>query len=107
MATLPLFRGTYVPLILQTEVAECGLACLAMVATSLGYRTDLSTLRGRFPVSLNGTSMLTLAEYAEKLHLSSRVVNLSLAELQQLQTPAILHWGLNHFVVLLKATQKK
>lgn len=107
MATLPLFRGGYVPLILQTEVAECGLACLAMVATSLGFRTDLSTLRGRFPISLNGTSMLALAGYAERLHLSSRVVTLTLAELQQLQTPAILHWGLNHFVVLIKASKTK
>ena len=34
-----------VPLILQTESAECGLACLAMVASAQGLRTDLPTLR--------------------------------------------------------------
>ncbi|MFB9241479.1 peptidase domain-containing ABC transporter [Massilia antarctica] len=101
------FRGGHLPLILQTEVAECGLSCLAMVASYLGLRTDLATLRGRFAVSLNGTSMLTLTEYADRLRLSSRALSLSLDELRDLKTPAILHWGLNHFVVLRRATAKK
>ncbi|ATQ77712.1 hypothetical protein CR152_26790 [Massilia violaceinigra] len=66
----PLFPSTRLPPILQTEAVECGLACLALAASCLGYRTDLSTLRGRFPISLNGTSMVNLAEYARRLHLS-------------------------------------
>jgi ATP-binding cassette subfamily B protein RaxB len=33
------------PVILQTEGAECGLACLAMVASFHGHRTDLASLR--------------------------------------------------------------
>ena len=36
------------PMILQTEAAECTLACLAMVSAAHGYRTDLPTLRQRF-----------------------------------------------------------
>ena len=32
--------GRKLPLVLQTEAAECGLACLAMVASYHGYRTD-------------------------------------------------------------------
>ena len=35
------------PMLLQTEAAECGLACLAMVAASHGLVTDLPTLRQR------------------------------------------------------------
>lgn len=100
------FRGGHLPVILQTEVAECGLSCLAMVASYLGLRTDLATLRGRFAVSLNGTSMLILTEYADRLRLSSRALSLTLDELRDLKTPAILHWGLNHFVVLRRATAK-
>ena len=45
------------PLIRQTEAAECGLACLAMVASFYGHRIDLNTLRRRFPVSLNGVNL--------------------------------------------------
>ena len=40
------FRGRRrLPSILQTEAAECGLACLAMVASYHGHRIDLNTLR--------------------------------------------------------------
>lgn len=95
------------PLILQTEVAECGLACLAMIASHHGLRTDLATLRGRFSVSINGTSLATLTDYADRLKLSTRGVSLELDELRELKTPAILHWGLNHFVVLRSATAKE
>jgi ATP-binding cassette subfamily B protein RaxB len=102
----PLGGGGRLPLILQTEVAECGLACLTMVAGYLGFRSDLPTMRGRFSVSLNGTSLQTLMDFADRLKLSSRGVNLTLEELPELQTPAILHWGLNHFVVLRRADTK-
>lgn len=94
------------PLILQTEVAECGLACLAMVACHHGFRTDLSTLRARFPGSLRGTSFDTLDQCAAQLKLSSIAYTLSLEELRELKTPAILHWNLNHFVVLCEANHK-
>ena len=33
--------STRLPVILQTESAECGLACLAMIAHYHGYLTDL------------------------------------------------------------------
>jgi len=40
------------PALLQTEATECGVACMAMVASYHGYRTDVASLRRRFPVSL-------------------------------------------------------
>ena len=48
------------PVILQTEATECGLACLAMVASFHGHRIDLNTLRRRHPVSLNGVTLRAL-----------------------------------------------
>lgn len=94
------------PVILQTQAGECGLACLAMVASHLGLRTDLATLRGRFSISINGTSLGVLSDYADRLKLSPRGVRLELEELRDLKTPAILHFGLNHFVVLSSATEE-
>ena len=50
--------GSRTPMLLQTEEAECGLACLAMVAAHHGLKTDLPTLRKRFSVSLKGATMM-------------------------------------------------
>jgi len=90
-----------VPLILQTEAAECGLACLAMVASAHGHRTDLATLRKRFSLSAKGVTLADLVRMAESLDLQPRALRADLEDLSQLQTPCILHWDLNHFVVLV------
>jgi ATP-binding cassette subfamily B protein RaxB len=89
-------------LIRQTEATECGLACLAMIADHYGYRTDLASLRRRFPVSLKGMSMDHLVRHASALGLAARPVRLELDDLDQLTCPCILHWNLQHFVVLEK-----
>ncbi len=86
---------------LQTEAAECGLACLAMVASAHGFVTDLAAMRLRFSLSLKGVNMADLVRMADTLHLQSRALRAELDELAQLQTPCILHWDLNHFVVLI------
>ena len=90
-----------VPLILQTEAAECGLACLAMVAGAHGLATDLPTLRQRFSLSLKGVTLADLVRMADVLQFNSRALRAELDELDQLQLPCILHWDLNHFVVLV------
>lgn len=92
--------GRRVPLILQTEAAECGLACLAMVASRHGLRTDLPTLRKRFSLSLKGVTMIDLVRMASQLQLSPRPLRAEMEHLPQLQLPCVLHWDLNHFVVL-------
>ncbi len=90
-----------VPVVLQTEAAECGLACLAMVASALGHRTDLPTLRRRFSLSAKGVTLADLVRMAEQMQLNSRALRAELEDLPQLRTPCILHWDLNHFVVLV------
>ena len=95
------------PMILQTEAAECGLACLAMVLGRHGTITDLATLRGRHAVSMKGMTLSTLARIAESEHLGTRAVRLELDELSKLRLPAILHWDLNHFVVLREVSGGK
>ena len=96
-----------VPLILQSEAAECGLACLAMVAGAHGLDTDLLTLRRRFEISSRGATLARLMEIAESCGFANRALRLELDELPQLQTPCILHWDLNHFVVLTRADAQR
>ena len=92
--------GRPLPVILQTEAAECGLACLAMVLNHHGAATDLGALRTRHAISLTGVTLSTLTEIAQREQLGTRGLRLELDELPQLRLPAILHWDLNHFVVL-------
>src|SRR3954453_6257259 len=94
------------PLVIQAEAAECGLACLAMVASYHGHRIDLGTLRRRHPVSLKGVTLRGLIQVANQLHLACRPLRFELDHLRQLRLPAIVHWDLNHFVVV-KAVKHK
>ncbi len=86
----------------QSEAAECGLVCVAIASTLLGAEVALATLRRRHPVSVRGLSLIELAQIAASLNLSARPLRVELSELDQLTAPAILHWGLSHFVVFEK-----
>lgn len=96
-----------VPVILQTESSECGLACLAMIASYYGYESDLLTFRQRHTISQKGATLTTLVKIANKLHLTTRPLKLELEELNKLRLPCILHWDLNHFVVLKNVSSTK
>ena len=102
------FRGhARLPVILQSEAAECGLACLAMVASYFGHRIDIDTLRRRHPVSLKGVTLRSLIEIARHLKLACRPLRVEPGHLAKLRLPALLHWDMNHFVVLKAATRKE
>ncbi|HMW71926.1 MAG TPA: cysteine peptidase family C39 domain-containing protein, partial [Cellvibrionaceae bacterium] len=94
------------PLILQTEAAECALACLASISNFYGRACDLMSLRSQFDISLKGSSLSSLIQLAEAMGFNSRPVRAELNELSELQLPAILHWDLNHFVVLTRSSQQ-
>jgi ATP-binding cassette subfamily B protein RaxB len=95
------------PLVLASEAAECGLACLAMVARYHGHDVDLNGLRQRFALSMSGISLRNLMGLADQLGFSSRPLRVDLWALAKVKTPAILHWDLNHFVVLRSVNAKR
>lgn len=97
---LSLGFGRALPVILQTEATECGLACLAMVAGFHRHHVDLMTLRRRFPISLKGATLSDVIQIAQKIDMSTRPLKLDLEDLRQLKLPCVLHWNFNHFVVL-------
>jgi len=88
------------PMIRQTEVTECGLACLAMIAGFHGFVTDMASLRRRFRLSTQGANLKTLIEVAGNIQLGARALRADLGAVNQLQLPCVLHWDMNHFVVL-------
>lgn len=93
--------------IVQSEAAECGLAALAMVADAHGLRVGLPELRRRFPMSLKGARLDHLIRIAQQLGFSTRPLRLDLEDLGRLRLPCILHWNLNHFVVLAQVDRSK
>jgi ATP-binding cassette subfamily B protein RaxB len=95
--------GRRVPMILQSEAPECGIACVAMIASYHGLRTDLSAMRLRLAPSMKGMTLQHIAAIADSLKMSFRGVQAPLTALGKLQLPAILHWDMNHFVVLTHA----
>jgi ATP-binding cassette subfamily B protein RaxB len=92
--------------VLQAENAECGLACIAMLCSHHGRSESLSELRRRFPVSLTGASLKRLITVSGALGFSSRAVKCDIDELPRLDVPCLLHWNMDHYVVLQKASRK-
>ena len=88
-------------MLFQTEAAECGLACLAMVSSYWGHEIDTASLRRRFSVSIKGATLAHLMRIGRALGLQVRPLKMESPEsLSLVRLPCILHWDLNHFVVL-------
>ncbi|MCF6275044.1 MAG: peptidase domain-containing ABC transporter [Robiginitomaculum sp.] len=104
---MSIFSRKKLPTVLQTEATECGIACLVMIARYHGHDIDLNALRKTASVSLKGANLKQVMATAATLHLSSRPLRVELDQLEKVQTPAILHWDLNHFVVLKKVANGK
>lgn len=88
--------------IIQDENSECGLACITMIANFYGNATGLDKLRQMNRTSTQGSNLTQLLQIGETLGLASRALKVQLEELQELDTPSILHWNFQHFVVLIK-----
>ena len=95
-----------VPVELQTARAECGLASLAMVAGYYDRSLDLTSLRRRWASPVHGLSVKDIGDLADELGFMSRGLRCEPQHLLQVRTPAILHWDMDHFVVLVRATRR-
>ncbi|SEL40383.1 ATP-binding cassette, subfamily B, RaxB [Roseateles sp. YR242] len=86
----------------QSEAAECGLACIAAISASFGATYDLRELRTKFPLSLKGMSVLDMSRFSSEIGMAARPLKVHITEVKKLTLPCVLHWNLNHFVVLEK-----
>lgn len=97
--------GTRIAPLMQTEAAECGLACLAMVAGFYGHKSDLPGLRRRFNISLQGARLERLMQMARAMGFDVRPMRAEVEYLGSVDGPCILHWDMSHFVVLERAVR--
>lgn len=90
------------PSILQDEAGECGIACLAMISAYFGARMDISQARGKIGNTLVGMTLHDIMAGASRLGMASRAIRVEIGSIGELRTPCILHWDMNHYVVLKK-----
>ena len=107
MLDLGILHRSQVKLVRQTEIAECGIAALAMITNFYGADFDIAALRRRFQPSMRGATLRSLIEIADRMGLASRPVKVSLEKLGNLHMPAILHWDMSHYVVLERVRNGK
>ena len=91
-----------VPIILQQENAECGATCLAMVAAYYGKHGCLDAIRKMPGAMGRGATFRELLQLARQLRLMARPLRLAISDLHLLRLPAVLHWRMSHFVVLVR-----
>ena len=90
-----------VPVVMQLEALECGAAALAMVMAYYGKWAPLEEVRLACGVSRDGSNAKNIYLAAQHYGLEVRAMRMSPESLQKNgRFPCILHWNMNHFVVL-------
>ncbi|SEK25033.1 ATP-binding cassette, subfamily B, RaxB [Kosakonia sacchari] len=96
-----------VPVIIQSEAAECGNACLSMICGYYGKDIDLFNFRNRYGSPAQGATLTDINQVAQTAGLKTRALSLDMDEIKELRLPCVLHWSLNHFVVLVAIKGKR
>ena len=92
-----------IPFIKQRDAMDCGPTCLAMVCKYYGKSISLQTLRDKTEIGKEGVNLLGINNAAESIGFRTQGVQLTYTQItKEAPLPCILHWGQNHFVVLVK-----
>ena len=90
-----------VPVVMQMEALECGAACLAMVLAYYGKWMPLEQVRVDCGVSRDGSKAGNVMKAARSYGLEAKGYRMGLEAVKGISAfPCIIHWNLNHFVVL-------
>ncbi|MDP3706046.1 MAG: peptidase domain-containing ABC transporter [Legionellaceae bacterium] len=106
-STLRFSRTQILPMILQDEIAECGHACVAMISQFFGHTLDLYGLRKISKPSTHGVNLRHINNLLVQLGFKTRALRVPIHEVRFIKTPAILHWNMNHFVILKQIKKNK
>ena len=90
-----------VPVVMQLEALECGAASLTMLMAYYGKWVPLEEVRLACGVSRDGSNAKNLYLAAQHYGFNVKAMRMTPESLQTKgQFPCIIHWNMNHFVVL-------
>ncbi len=89
-----------VPVIMQMGVTECGAACLAMILSYFGRKTQVVELSESCGVGRDGLTARTITKSARHYGLRVKAYTLEPSQFKLVPLPAIAHWNFSHFVVV-------
>lgn len=96
------------PLYNQSEVMDCGPACLRMISKYYGHHYSLQTLRQKCFITREGVSLLGISDAAESIGFRTCGVKITGEQLvNEAMLPCILYWNNSHFVVCYKIKRKR
>lgn len=88
-------------LILTEDEADCGLACITMLANSFGHTLSVESIRRRYDFSTRGTPLKSVIKVLGELDLVATAYRISSPdEMPSVKLPALLFWKKSHYVVL-------
>jgi ATP-binding cassette, subfamily B, bacterial len=91
----------------QYDSADCGPACLKMIARHYGKDYNIEFLRDRSYITKDGVSLLGLSHAAEQIGLQTQGVQISFEQLQKdVPLPCIVHWRNKHFMVVYQIQKR-
>ncbi|MBX4590323.1 hypothetical protein CF043_27035, partial [Klebsiella pneumoniae] len=91
-----------VPFYFQNENSDCALTCIRMLASYYGKENILEYTLDKVDARKNSLSVSDIMYILRATGITPRPVGLDMDEFHQLKLPCILHWDMNHFVVLVK-----
>ena len=90
-----------VPVVMQLEALECGAAALAMVMAYYGKWIPLEQVRVDCGVSRDGSKAKNLVQAARHYGFDVKAFRYSIEGVRENASfPCIIHWNMDHFVVL-------
>jgi ATP-binding cassette subfamily B protein len=96
------------PFYKQLDSADCGAACLRMVAMHYGRHYTFEYLRQLSYLDRDGVSLSGISDAAEKIGLRTLGVKVGFRRLgDDIPLPCVAHWQQDHFVVVYKVQNGK
>lgn len=90
------------PYIRQHDNMQCGAACIGMICRHYGSKISLSDISSICSATNEGVSLLGMANSAKTIGFDALPCKVKIGSLLNYDSPCIIHWNHNHFVVLYK-----